>query len=539
MRRAPHALGIAVALLAVAGCSKVSQSTDTGGPNPWTIPGVVRTTINTDVNSFDPIIAQLYAENYVEEAVFSGLLKYDSKGELVGDLATEVPTLENGGISKDGKSISYHLRPNAVWQDGVPVTAADVQFTYRLIMDPKNDSPVESTYARIERIDAPDPHTVILRLREPFAPVLSQVFCNGGFGQIVPKHVLEHTTDLNRDPFGLHPVGSGPYSLARWDRGATIVLRANPRYFGGAPHVREIDIQIVQNENTQLVAMEGHQLDIATQARPSQLEAYERIPGVRIVVAPTYLEDYLEYNTTRAPFDDVRMRRALAMAIDRRRVASTAFNGTAIPATSIMPPHNWAFDPNNDSPPYDVVGARRLLDEAGWTVGADGIREKHGRRLSFGLMHTTSTTSAAIAEEIQRAWRDVGVDAQLRAVPRNVLVGQVEPAGTFDVILAGYGYDVDPDRSQLIETKFIEPHGFNASRYSNADIDRWSEAALRTYDRAERKRYYSLIQRKLNDDMPLVPIDWESFVYAVNDDLRGFEPETVNSDFWNVQDWTI
>ena len=527
------------ALFSLAACSKVTQSAGGVGHNSWTIPGVVRTTINTDVNSFDPIIAQLYAENYVQEAVFSGLLKYDSKGDLIGDLATDVPTLENGGISKDGKSITYHLRPNALWQDGVPVTAADVRFTYDLIMDPKNNSPVLSTYARIERVDTPDPHTVILRLRAPFAPVLSQVFCVGGFGQIVPKHVLEHTTDLARDPFNTHPIGSGPYTLARWDRGSTIVLRANPKYFGGAPHVREIDIEVVSNEDTQLVSMEGHQLDVATQARPSQLEAYKRIDGIHMVVAPTYLEDYIEYNTTRSPFDDVRVRRALAMAIDRERVASTAFNGTAIAATSIMPPHNWAYDPDNDSPPFDVVGARRMLDEAGWTVGSDGVREKDGKRLAFGFMHTTSTTSAEIAEEIQRAWRDIGADAELRAVPRNVLVGQVEPAGTFDVILAGYGYDVDPDRSQLIETKFIEPHGFNASRYSNPDIDRWSEAALATYDRAARKKYYSLIQRKLNDDMPLVPIDWESFVYAVNDDLRGFAPETVNSDFWNVQDWSI
>lgn len=528
-----------VALLSLAACSKVTQSTGSNGANPWTVPGVVRTTINTDVNSFDPIIAQLYAENYVQEAIFSGLVKYDAAGDLIPDLATEVPTPENGGISKDGKSITYHLRPTARWQDGVPVTAADVQFTYRLIMDPKSDSPVQSTYARIERIDAPDPHTVILRLRAPFAPVLSQVFCNGGFGQIVPEHALAHSADIDRDQFNSHPIGSGPYMLARWDRGSTIVLKANPLYFGGAPHIREIDVQIVSNEDTQLVSMESHQLDIATQARPSQIEAYKRIDGIHLIVAPTYLEDYIEYNLTRPPFDDVRVRRALAMAIDRDRVASTAFNGAAIPATSLMPPRNWAFDPDNDSPPFDVAGARRLLDEAGWTVGADGIREKDGKRLSFGFMHTTSTTSAAIAEELQRAWRDVGADAQLRAVPRNVLVGTVEPAGTFDVILAGYGYDVDPDRSQLIETKFIEPHGFNASRYSNRDVDRWSEAALATYDRAERKRYYSLIQRQLNDDMPIVPLDWESFVYAVNDDLRGFEPETVNSDLWNVQDWTI
>ena len=526
-------------LVACAGCSKATESGTAGGANKWTVPGVVRITINTDVNSFDPIIAQLYAENYVQEAIFSGLVKYDGSENLVPDLATEVPTLENGGISEDGRSVTYHLRKNAVWQDGVPVTAADVQFTYTLIMNPKDNSPVESTYARIERIDAPDPHTVILRLREPFAPVLSQVFCVGGFGQIVPKHVLAHTTDLNRDPFNTHPVGSGAFVLARWDRGSTMVLKANPRYFGGPPHVREIDIQVMPNEDTQLVSMQSHQLDVATQARPSQVEAYKRIDGTHVVVAPTYVEDFITLNLTRSPFDDVRVRRALAMAFDRDRVASTAFNGTAIPATSIIPPHNWAFEPDNDAPTFDPVGARRLLDEAGWVVGSDGVREKDGKRLSFTLLHTPSTTSAAITEELQSAWHDVGADVQLRAVPRNVLIGQIEPAGSFDALLAGYGYDVDPDRSQLVETRFIEPHGFNSARYSSADVDRWTEAANATYDRATRKKYYSLIQRRLNEDLPYIPIDWEEFVYGVNDDLRGFRPETVNSDFWNVQDWSI
>lgn len=525
-------------ILAGAGCSKVAQSVGAGS-NRWTVPGVVRISINTDVNSFDPIVAQLYAENYVQEAIFSGLVKYDGSENLVPDLATEVPTLENGGISRDGRSITYHLRPNAVWQDGMPVTSADVQFTYQMIMDPKNNSPVESTYARIARIDAPDPHTVILRLHEPFAPVLSQVFCVGGFGQIVPKHVLEHTTDLDRDPFNRHPIGSGAYMLERWDRGSTIVLKANPRFFGGAPHVREIDVQILPNEDTQLVTMQSHGLDVATQTRPSQVEAYKKIDGVHVVTAPTYLEDFVTFNVTRAPFDDVRVRRALAMAIDRDRVASTAFNGTAIPATSMEPPHNWAFDPDNESPSFDPVGARRLLDEAGWVVGSGGVREKDGKRLSFEFLHTTSTTGAAISEELQSAWHDIGADVQLRAVPRNVLIGQIEPAGTFDALLSGYGYDVDPDRSQLIETRFIEPHGFNSARYSNTDVDKWTEAANATYDRATRKQYYALIQRRLNEDLPYIPIDWEEFVYAVNDDLRGFQPETVNSDFWNVQSWSI
>jgi peptide/nickel transport system substrate-binding protein len=527
------------ACLALAACSRISQTSGGEAPgNPWTEPGVVRISVNTDVNTFNPVVSKLYVENYIQEAVFSGLVKYDSSGDLIGDLAKAVPSRANGGISADGRVITYHLRHGAEWQDGVPVTSADVAFTYKLIMDPAVDSPVQSTYARIARLLAPDPYTVVLELKQPFAPVLSQVFCNGAFGGIVPEHILEHSRDINRDPFALHPVGSGPYALTRWVRGSLIVLTANPRYFGGAPHVREIDIQVLPSENTQLIEMEGHQLDVASQARPSQLPAYRAIAGTRILMAPTYVLSSIAFNTTRPPFDDVRVRVALAMALDRPRIAETAFAGTAIPAQTFIPPYNWAFDPDNGAPPYDIVASRRLLDDAGWRMGPDGIRVKDGKRFSFGLLHYEGTTAAIIAQEAQADWREAGVEALIRAAPRNVVVGTIEPAGTFDAVVEGTGYDADPDRSQFQESQFAEPHGFNDARYKDPDLDAWTEAALQTYDRTQRRRFYALIQRRLNRDEPWIPIAWERFVYAVNTDLRNFSPETVNSDFWNVERWS-
>jgi peptide/nickel transport system substrate-binding protein len=522
----------------IAACSRVSQSGVPSSGEPWMIPGVVRISVNTDVNSFDPVISKLYTENYVEEAIFSGLVEYDSSGRLIPDLATEVPSLANGGISRDGRTITYRLRRGALWQDGVPVTSADVAFTYHLIMDPHVDSPVQSTYARIARLDTPDPYTVVLHLARPFAPVLSQVFCNGGFGEIVPEHVLRGSRDVDRDPFNQHPIGSGPFALERWVRGSVIVLRANPRYFGGAPRLREIDVLVVPDESTQLVEMESHQLDIVPAARPSQLSAYRAIPGTRIILAPSYDLSSIDFNTTRAPFDDPVVRRALAMALDRPRIVRTAYAGTATPAQTFIPPYNWAFDPDNGAPPYDPGAAARMLDDDGWHVGADGIRVKDGKRLSFGLIHYEGTTPATLGVEVQAAWRAIGAEALLRAAPRNVVVGQIMTSGDFNALVAGAGYDVDPDRSQYQETRFEDPHGFNDARYSDADVDRWTEAALQTYDRARRKRYYALIQRRLNRDVPYIPIAWERFVDVESAGVRGYEPETVNSDFWNVQDWS-
>lgn len=533
-------LGAAFAVcVALAACTKASESTGQGPVNAWTIPGVARVSVNTDVNTFNPVISSLYVENYIQEAVFSGLVKYDGGGKLIGDLALTVPSRTNGGISADGRTIVYHLRRNALWQDGVPVTSADVRFTYDTIMNPASNSPVQSTYARIAAIDTPDRYTVVFHLHAPFAPLLSNVFCNGAFGEIVPMHVLRGSRDINRDPFNAHPIGSGPYAMRRWERGTSIVLTANPRYFGGAPHIREIDILIVPNENTQLVMMESHQLDLATQARPLQIPSYRRISGASVAVAPTYAENFLSFNMTRAPLDDVVVRRALVMALDRPHIAATAYAGLATDAQTLIPPYSWAYDRHNGAPGFDPAAARRLLDGDDWKVGPDGFRTKAGRRLAIGLIHYNSATPATVASEIERAWRDIGVEVSIRAMPRNVVIGNVAPNGNFDVLEEGAGFDADPDRSQFTQTQFIGTHGFNYARYSSPDVDRWTDLALQTYDLQQRARFYALIQRRLNRDLPYVPIAWEQFAYAVNTDLRGFAPETINSDFWNVEDWAI
>ena len=541
MKRAgPIALAAAAAVLAplLVACSKVSSSPGNASSNPWTVPGVVRMSVNTDVNTFDPVISKLYVENYIEEAIFSGLVKYDAHGDLIPDLALEVPSLSNGGISRDGKTITYHLRTDARWEDGVPVTSADVAFTYARIMDPSVNSPVQSTYARIARVDTPDPHTVVLRLHEPFAPFLSQVFCNGAFGEIVPEHVLAGSRDFDRDPFNVHPIGSGPYRLARWDRGSSIVLQANPAYFGGAPHVREIDIQILPNENTQLVAVQSHQVDVEHPSA-TQIGVLRTIAGTRVLLANTYVLDYLTFNTEAPPFDDMRLRAALAAAIDRRRIAVTAFSGAAIVADTFIPPYNWAFDPANGAPSYDPPRAALLLDEDGWKTGPDGIRVKNGQRLSIDVVHSDSVAGGVIGQEVQAQWRSVGAAVQLRAAPRNMIYGSILVSGKYQVVVDSGGFDVDPDRSQQQESAFAQPHGFNDARYRDPQVDAWTEGALRTYDRAERKRYYALIQERLNHTLPYVPICWERFVFSVNADLSGFQPETVNSDFWNVQDWKM
>ena len=523
-------------------CSKVATSTGTSGSNASTVHGVVRLAIIAEPNTLNPVMSGLIQEGYVEGAIFNGLLKFDDKANLLPDLALQVPSLSNGGISRDGKTITYHLRRDVKWQDGVPFTAADVAFTYRTYTNPHVNSFYTATYQRISQLDTPDPYTVVIHMKQPWAPALMQFFERNTGGFVVPKHLLEESADINTDPFGKHPTGTGPYTLQSWEHGSLIVLKANPAYFAGVPKIREIDVRIVVNPNTQLVMAGSRELDVAAYLAPVQYDQIRRIRGMRALLVPTLLERFLTFNTRRAPFDDTRVRKALSLALDRDSINKNAYVGTATTAQTLIPPQSWAYDPTG-APGYDLEQAKSLLDQAGWTVGADGMRSKDGRPLAFGLLNQTESNAlSTIAQEIERAWRAIGVDVDIHNVPRNVIYANPDglaTTGKFDVLIDDWESDPDPDRSLIIETRSFAPHAYNDAFFSDADVDRWSELATASYDQGVRKPLYALIQQRLSRDVPYLPMLWEGRIYAVNTDLRGFAPAPGSTDFWNVENWEI
>ncbi len=513
----------------------------TGAPSAATVHGVVRMAIKAEPNTLNPPLSGLIEEGEVEGAIFNGLVQFDGNANLVPDLAVAVPTLGNGGISRDGRTITYHLRHDLKWQDGVPLTSADVAFTYRAYTDPKVNTFYTQTYKRITSLDTPDPYTVVIHMQTPFALAILQFFERSTGGYVIPEHILAKSADFNTDPFGKHPLGSGPFVLDRWDHGSLIVLKANPHYFAGQPKVREVDIHIVPNPNTQITMASSHELDVAAYLTPVQYPLVKAIPGMHALLVTTLLERFLTFNCTREPFTDPTVRRALALALDRDRINQTAYLGTAVTAQTLIPPTNWAYDPQG-APAYDPALAKSLLDKDGWVAGADGIRAKNGRQLSFNLLNQTESNAlGTMAQEIQRAWLAIGASVDIRAVAKNVIYGNPGLAtdGKFDVLLDDWEADPDPDRNQIIETKSFAPHSYNDAFYSDPDVDRWSEQAVTTYDLATRKQLYSLIQRRLNRDLPYVPLVWEGRIFAVNDELRNFEPPPGSTSFWNAQTWQI
>lgn len=529
--------GAAVLLACILGLASVPPGAALAGDRPLRI-GLVQ-----QPNSLDPQRAVQFYENYMAEAIFSALTVIDDRGNVAPDLAERVPTRANGGISADGKTLTYRLRAGLRWQDGAPLTSHDVAFTFARLHDTKVAFPEASVYSIVERVDTPDPRTAVVRLRAPWADATSELFVGGQDGSIVPAHILEGASDATDARFGAQPVGSGPYAVERWDRGSEIVLRANAQYFRGTPAIARVDVQFVPDQNTLALRVSTGELDFSPQIPQGAAAALHDGARLRVRTVSTYADLELVFQTRRAPLDDARVRRALLLAVDRKRLADAVYHGFAIPADDLVPPQSpyHVTDPHF-RPQGDLAAARRLLDAAGWTAGANGIRTKNGAPLAFALTVTTGyPTSLGSAVQLQAMWKAAGADVSLRPMLSNVLLA---PAGTlakgdFNVYVGPTGYATSPDRSDMDTTGGLPPSGRNYSRYTNPDVDRWTAEARVTLDEAERRALYAKISQRVRDDGSRVPLLWQKQIYVYNAAFDGLRPETVNSDFWNAYQWRL
>jgi peptide/nickel transport system substrate-binding protein len=380
-----------------------------------------------------------------------------------------------------------------------------------------------------------------MHLRSPWADATNQLFVNGQNGSILPQHILKNVGDLTTSAFESAPVGSGPYALERWERGNRIVLRANPSYFRGKPAIDRIDIDFVPDKTTLGIRVRTGELDFSPQLPPVIARQMDAVPRLKTAIVPEYTALQLEFNTKAAPFDDVRLRQALTIAVDRKRLARTAYHDLALPADDLVPPQS----PFHHTDPGvalsgDLKRAAALLDAAGWRRGTDGMRRRGSAPLSAALVIPSGYPEiTAAAVQVQATWQALGIEATLRPVESALLNAPdgVLARGDFGVSLTTFGYATSPDRSQNITTAGLPPSGFNYSRTSDREVDALTESARQTFDVPRRKAIYAKISAIVRGRAILVPLVWAEIEYAYDEHLHGLRPEPINSDFWNVYAW--
>ncbi|HTZ54740.1 MAG TPA: peptide ABC transporter substrate-binding protein [Candidatus Acidoferrum sp.] len=508
----------ALAAILLAGCAKA------GGPAAAPA-GVVRFDLAADPTTLNPLFIHpdaSLAEAQVARLAYEPFIDLDAHGHPVPVLLARIPTLANGDLSADGRTIVYHLRPNVRWSDGVPLTSADVLYTFRAIMDPKNPVRTHAGYALIDRASAPDAHTVVLHLRRAWAPAVLTYFSYG----ITPQVVLPAHVPLSKLP----SVGDGPYDFVAWRRGESITYRANPHYWRGTPPTGMLDVRIAGDPSTNMLMLQSGALDWNLIA-PAQRPIASRDTHVQIYTTPTAVVAALVFNTKRAPLNDVRVRRALALSIDRTTISSKITLG-AYPVTNMLQPQfSWAYDPAIREPGYDPRAADALFDAAGYKRGPSGMRALHLTYAQF----PESVTGVHVAEAVQAQLRQRGVDVSVESISNAQLflpVSGILATGRFDLAYVPFTMGADPDDSDVLTCGAPS----NYMHWCDPAVDRLEAQALTRVSQVERRLLYRQIARRVADQVPLLYLFNARYLYAYRDRLHGFAPNAFLPT-WNAWEW--
>jgi peptide/nickel transport system substrate-binding protein len=444
-----------------------------------------------DASFLNPVLAQDSSSSEVNGFVFNGLLKYDRDlKKLVGDLA------ESWEVKEGGRpQITFHLRQGVRWHDGAPFTADDVKFTFERIMDPKTNTVRRSDFELVDRLEVLDPHTVRVTYKEPFSPGL-ETWSMG----MIPKHLLEGK-DLNTAAFNSNPVGTGPFRFVRWVPDEGIELAANDDYWEGRPHLDRLLIRIIPETSLSEIELLTGGIDLYG-LEPHQYARISRDERLRVFRQPALGYTYIGWNLKNPLFQDVRVRRALACAIDRGQIVRHVLYGLGQVSTGPFPYHMWYANPNVKALPYDPKLAAELLRQAGWVRGPDGILTKGGQRFSFRLMtNSGNDVRSDISVMVQRQLAELGIDIKLEVYEWSVFLKNFITPRLFDAVVLGWGLGVDPDCYSIFHSSQIKD-GFNVTGYSNPEADRLMIEGRRAYDRKKRREIYWRLHQLIADDQP-------------------------------------
>ena len=484
-------------------------------------------------------ISGLVVSYEVANLVNATLIQTDEKLAYVPALATQVPTVENGGISSDGLSYTFKLRPGVTWSDGTPFTSADVKFTYDVLVMPGTDVRGRVGWDQITQVDTPDATTITFKFKAVDAPFLDRV----AVVHILPKHVLgnlDAAAITKHQWFRAPNPGLGPFLFKEWVPGSYITLNKNPKYYKpGQPYLDTIVYKIITDANTILNQLETGDIDSRVRMPNDQVDIAKGFNHVNMLSTPSVTPWLLWMNHTRAPFNDKAVRVALAYGFDKVGIAKQLLKGYVEPAWGLISPLSWAFSPDVPKHAYDPAKAKQVLDEAGWVPGPDGIRKKGDTTLSFELMNIAGEQERAqILSFIQRQWKEIGVDAKMKLVDVGTMFGNALPKREYDMAYSFVGRYADPDIANLYLSPDLKPTG-NFAGYANPEVDKLLQAQAQTVDRAKRKDLLVKAQNIVADDEVTLFLAWLTNHTAMNKRIEGYRPAPAYVEMWNADEYHL
>jgi peptide/nickel transport system substrate-binding protein len=546
-------LPVLAAFLMACGSAQEQASREAGGAAPDTSSGPVPggriiIGVQQEPEMLSEILNSMATNNMVCNLIFSKFVKYDDRFQLIPDLITEIPTVENGGVSSDYRTYTYHLRPDARWHDGVAVTSGDARFTYEIITDPKVNVESREGWDVVQSVDTPDDHTIVFHLKRPYPDFVSETFYDES---VFPRHLLatSRAERFHSAKFHHAPVGSGPFKFEGWTAGSHLTLVANPDYYGDGPYLDQIIFKFVPNENALLVQLKTGEIDMFDNANINFIGQLERVEGIKVYQTPMLMYEHLDLNTEHPILKDRRVRRALSYATNKQEIADRIYNGLVrVAALDEFDASGYYSQEAAKRATYEPAKARRLLLEAGWKdTDRDGFVDRDGQPLRLTITASAGQPNRERTELVLRdQWKQVGIDLELGNFGPTVLYGTYEDGGIlkrgkFDVAMYAWLSSPAPSRREaLYASSSIPPYGQNHPRFVHEELTRLLEQGSTESDAAARDGLYRRVQGILVDEAPVIPLFWYTAIDPVTRRLQNFRPNaTQSADTWNAALWYL
>lgn len=527
----------------------------TRDPNEVVPGGTVIVGTPQEPGTLNPLLASATIDDVLIAFMIEGLVDIDAEGNYVPVLAADLPT-----VSEDGLTVTYKLRQGVKFSNGDVFTCADVQYTKDAILSDASGAST-SGYSDITAVECPDDYTVVIKFESVYAPYLRL------FGSIIPRAAGD-PAGMADWAFNRAPIGTGPWMVKEWKAGDNITMVKNPNYREeGKPYLESVIIKFVPSREVGIQLLGTGEITTLWDLTEADFPTLEKMDGVGYAGAlyGSGENELLVLNLgdpkVDAPTDvtknphpilsDLRVRQAIQYAIDKQTIVDALLYGNVKVGTTVLPAGPYACP----QPPseFNLDKAKALLDEAGWVVGADGIRQKGDMRLSLKIATTSGNQLREQTEQVLvEMLKAAGIELVIENVPSDTLFASwddngMRKHGQFDIILYTTGPGIDPDsnlfanyHSARIPVKDNEGAGNNFSRYSNPDVDAWIDEAAGLTDVAARKELYCKVAEQINKDIPRIYLYERLVLSGYRTNLQNFQVSPGPADFTvGSQNWWL
>ncbi len=486
--------------------------------NTFLFASTLNLSLSSNPSRINPILATDAPSAEIADWIFNGLFKYDKDGNIIEDLA-EAYHFENK------TTLIVTLKQKVLWHDGKELTSQDVLFTYNTIINPKIFSPYTSNYAKVKSVEILDKYTLKIQYKEAYFKAL-EIWMMG----ILPYHILKDEENIMTASFNKRPIGTGPYTLNELKLSQDIVLDVNKNYFGKVPKIEKILYKFVPDPTTSFYMLKQKELDVGG-LTPIQVDRQigDKFKNeFNIYEKQSFGYSYVGLNLKDKKFQDIRVREALSLAIDRQQMIDILYFGHASICTGPFLKGSIAFNENIQPTIQNQEKAKELLKKAGYSKE---------NPFSFTVITSTgSSTGVNIAQIMQHQLKQIGVEMKIRVMEWQAFLNTVVRPSKFEAVILAWNLSLTPDARSIWHSSSDKKGGFNFVGYKNSEVDKLIEEAEVTIDKKEFSKIYKKIYKHISDDLPYLFLFVPNSITSVSKNIKNVKPALVGI-MHNQEEW--